>query len=166
MLPSPAGPLWCVGMWRWSMRVGSVLEQWWGGGLSRRKQVIACGLWKETFLLFGAGLPEMLASSNICFIQVTFCTNTDRHVLNIRHKVKECYCEGIKIQVWNKMGQIPDNYLGLCLFTGMYGGRGMPAEFPASLIPHSLIYNWFRVSGHQAGFLATRRAVSPCPYAP
>ena len=89
--------------------------------MSRRKQDIACGLWKETFLL-GAGLSELLASSNFCFIQVTFCTNTDRLLLNICHKVKVCYCKGMKIEVWYKMGQIPDNYLGLCLFTGMYDG--------------------------------------------
>lgn len=91
---------------------------------------------------------------------------TDRHLVNIRHKVNVCYCTGVKIQVWNKKGKILDNYLSLCLFTGMYGGRRMPADFPASLVPHSLIYYWFRMSGHQAGLLANSGAVPPFPYPP
>ena len=42
----------------------------------------------------------------------------------------------------------------------------MPAEFPTLLVPHSLIYNWFRESGRQAGLLASRGAVPPFPYPP
>jgi hypothetical protein len=131
-----------------------------GGGLSRRKQVIACGLWwKHSCCLWeGGGGSELLASSYFCFMQVAFCTNTDRHLVNIRRTVKMFYCKEVKTQVWNEKGQILDNYLGLCLFTGMYCGRGMPAEFPASLVPHSLIYNWFLVSVHQADLLESRGA--------
>jgi hypothetical protein len=42
----------------------------------------------------------------------------------------------------------------------------MPVEFPASLVPHSLIYNWFGMSGHQSGLLASRGAVPSFPHPP
>jgi hypothetical protein len=112
------------------------------------------------------GGPDLLAPSYFCFMQVTFCSNTDRHFVNIHRIVKVYYCKYVKTQVWNKRGQILDNYLGLCLFTGMYGGRGMPAEFPASLVSHSLIYNWFRMSIHQGDLLESRGAVPPFPCPP